>query len=438
MFLKKNNIRYCSLQLCLRRSIFLYLFSHPLLLIFAMIYLLSISTVQGGVAVSPLQQQIDMKPGHKAEFFITLSNVRRSPQQEPQKLQIELVDFTVTLDGTLKFGEEYKHNRSAIQWITLDIKELVLEPDKERKIKGTITAPYQVEGDYWCAVMITQPPPTKGPGVNVALRTACGIFVRVNRRNYIERFSIEKTEVSLPDFQTKDSKNQSNPSENLKEGLQIYADVKNTGIISCLGLGTASIYSENGRKTASIPMHSNRRHIQPGHTRQYQGVMSAPLPPGDYTIKFIFDSVSKRGRKAVEGKKLHIDTTLAQEWDKQSKDNPEDVSLKVDPANIEKELANGRFTTIFISVSNPNSSTLRANCELQTDSALKKWFQIESKDFTLAPGMRHSIVNHINIPKSALSGDYEGKLILKVQKAGLSEQNNEKVVEIPIKIKVIQ
>ena len=399
---------------------------------------MNVSVVQGGVAVSPLQQQIDMKPGHKAEFFITLSNVRRSPQQEPQKLQIELVDFTVTLDGTLKFGEEYKHNRSAINWIVLDTKELVLEPDKERKIKGIITAPSQAEGDYWCAVMISQPPPTKDSGVNIALRTACGIFVRVNRRNYIERFAIEKTEISLPDFQTKDNQNQPDPSGNLKEGLQIYADVKNTGIISCLSLGTASIYTENGRKIASIPMHSNRRHIQPGHIRQFQGVMSAPLPPGDYIIKFIFDTVSKRGHKAVEGKKLHIDTTLAQEWNKQSKDNPEDVSLQVNPTHIEKELANGRFTTIFISVLNSNASTLQANCELQTDSALKEWFQIESKDFTLAPGMHHSIVNHINIPKSALSGDYEGKLILKVQKAGLSEQNNEKVVEIPIKIKVIQ
>ena len=399
---------------------------------------MNVSIVQGGVAVSPLQQQIDMKPGHKAEFFITLSNVRRSPQQEPQKLQIELVDFTVTLDGTLKFGEEYKHNRSAINWIVLDTKELVLEPEKERKIKGTITAPEQAEGDYWCAVMISQPPPTKDSGVNIALRTACGIFVRVNRRNYIERFSIEKTEISLPDFQTKDNQNQPDPSGNLKEGLQIYADVKNTGIISCLSLGTASIYTENGRKIASIPMHSNRRHIQPGHIRQFQGVMSAPLPSGDYIIKFIFDTVSKRGRKAVESKKLHIDTTLAQEWNKQSKDNPEDVSLQVNPAHIEKELANGRFTTIFVSVLNSNASTLQANCELQTDSALKEWFQIESKDFTLAPGMHHSIVNHINIPKSALSGDYEGKLILKVQKAGLSEQNNEKVVEIPIKIKVIQ
>ena len=399
---------------------------------------MNVSIVQGGVAVSPLQQQIDMKPGHKAEFFITLSNVRRSPQQEPQKLQIELVDFTVTLDGTLKFGEEYKHNRSAINWIVLDTKELVLEPEKERKIKGTITAPQQAEGDYWCAVMISQPPPTKDSGVNIALRTACGIFVRVNRRNYIERFSIEKTEISLPDFQTKDNQNQPDPSGNLKEGLQIYADVKNIGIISCLSLGTASIYSESGRKIASIPMHSNRRHIQPGHIRQFQGVMSAPLPSGDYIIKFMFDTVSKRGRKAVESKKLHIDTTLAQEWNKQSKDNPEDVSLQVNPANIEKELANGRFTTIFISVLNSNASTLQANCELQTDSALKEWFQIESKDFTLAPGMHHSIVNHINIPKSALSGDYEGKLILKVQKAGLSEQNNEKVVEIPIKIKVIQ
>ncbi len=410
--------------------------------ILLMTHLFGVPVAHAGVAVSPLQQQVEVKPGRQTEFSINLTNVRRSQQQRAQRLRVEVVDFSVSLDGTLAFGEEYASERSAVKWATLDTHELTLEPEESREIKGKISAPLRADGDYWCAVMVSQVTSASEKGVNVDLRTACGIFVRVARRNYLERLTIETSEVSLPQIQIED--NATSPETdgedeptggNDSDGLKVVADVRNEGYVSCKALGTANIYSDSWRKVASIPMHSRRRRVLPGHTRRFAGVMSASLPPGDYILRFTFKTDSGRSRIAIKETQFQVNAAMARQW-KERRMGKGPSGLIVEPGKVEQDLTAGRFTTAFLSVSSGNTSTLRVHCRLVGDSVPAEWLRADPTDFTLAPGMRRSIVCHIRIPKTAEPGEYKGIILIECESAGLIEQSMTDVRRIPVSIKV--
>ena len=412
--------------------------------ILAISYLSCVSIADAGVAVSPLQQQIEVKPGRQAEFTISLNNVRRSQQQKPQMLRLEVVDFSVSLDGTLAFGEGQGGERSAVKWTTLDTNELTLAPGESRRIKGKISAPFSADGDYWCAVMMNHVTPKSDEGVNVALRTACGVFIRVARRNYLGRLAIENSEMSLPQIELEDNmtsprvnseNEQPTSGEDLGGGLRVFADVTNEGCVSCTASGTASIYSDSWRRVAFIPMHSRRRRILPGHTRRFTGAMSAPLPPGDYILRFTFGSDSGRSRTAMKETRFQVNAAMARQWKEHCK-RTEVSSLLIEPGKLQRDLTAGRYSPVFLSVSNDNPSTLRVRCRLVADSVPAEWIQASPTDFTLAPGMRRSIVCHIRIPKTADPGKYEGIILIESESAGLVEQSVTKTRKIPVSISV--
>ena len=73
-----------------------------------------------GMAVSPLQQWVEVKPGKDASFSITITNVKRGFGTLPCKVRVEMVDFTVSAQGELSFSEDLEHSRSAAEWISFD------------------------------------------------------------------------------------------------------------------------------------------------------------------------------------------------------------------------------------------------------------------------------------------------------------------------------
>ena len=227
-----------------------------------------------GVAVSPLQQNVEVKPGRKATFFITLSNNKRSPQTKSCLVTVKVLDFMVSDKGQLSFGPEHKHSRSAADWISFGDEEFVLEPGETRKVKATVTAPANADGDYWAAAMV-ELGKTKDDekGVQVKFRMASGIFIHVARRNYIERGSVIEADVNIPEFDTTDNlteKNAAEPaSEEIKKNqvLKVNAELKNDGLISFLARGKAYLYSDSWRRVATIPVHASRRRVLPGDSR---------------------------------------------------------------------------------------------------------------------------------------------------------------------------
>ena len=91
---------------------------------FLLTFLLIPSKSMAGMAVSPIQQWVEVEPGRQTTFTISVSNTKRSPDAKPCSVKVELLDFSVTLEGGLKFGAEYKHERSAIPMIDVPEKKI--------------------------------------------------------------------------------------------------------------------------------------------------------------------------------------------------------------------------------------------------------------------------------------------------------------------------
>jgi len=160
-------------------------------------------TAFAGIAVSPITQHIEVKPGKKVNFTINLANNLRNKNSSSVPVKIKILDFMVTDRGQLLFGPEYKHERSASKWITLDANQLVLKPGESKEINGTVNAPMDADGDYWASAMVSFGESKEDDkGVHVKFRTATGLFIRVARRAYTERGNITDVNTVMPTFET--------------------------------------------------------------------------------------------------------------------------------------------------------------------------------------------------------------------------------------------
>jgi hypothetical protein len=403
------------------------------------------SDTEGGVSVSPLQQEIQAKPGVATEFTVTLTNVRRSVSAPPVRVRLEVVDFTMSLLGNLSFGDMPAQNRSALPWIQLDAKDVVIEPDQVRQVKGRIYAPRgAADGDYWAALMVTPVEAAQDNGISVILRTASALFVRVQRRNHAERLNVREVEVALPSLEAQAISASAGGvgqagATNDDHSLQFYADIENTGPVSCTTSGKAHLYLSGIRKVASIPLHARSRRILPGESRRFVGVLPAPLPAGEYSLRVIFNSDSQGGQKGYSEVHFTVDGRTAQLWQEfydrrgASETGP---GLAVSAETLTLNLQPGRFTTATIPIANGGGGTMQVTCRLNGEAIQNGWLSLDQAEFTLEPRMRRSVLCRIAVPENAQPGPYAGSLVFEAEVASLADQPGTEVFTLPVRIMV--
>jgi len=410
--------------------------------------------VIAGMAVSPLKQWVEVKPGAEAYFCVNVTNANRGPQTGPCTVYADVVDFTVSAYGQLSFGQEHKHARSAVPWITLDASEFVIEPGESYELRAKVSAPISADGDYWAAIMFTLGnPESRKANVHVILRTASGVFVRVARRNYIEQASITDVNVSLPRF----AKDVDIPEESAQhqasdqvggqtEGvLKINAQLKNDGLIAMEPNGKVFLYAGNSRRIGYIPLYASRRQILPGHTRWFTGVMPQPLAAGQYSVRVFFDSGSKYGRTKTKDVEFSISQELAAQW-AQNFTGDDRGMLELNPQKIDLTLNPGRFTVTKLLIANKSCGTVSVRCRVKSEQLKgvpawrgpKGWTRLDCSEFALAPNGRRNIVCAVRIPPDAQPQDYNATIQIEAERSGLTEQavNNVVVLEIPVQISV--
>lgn len=414
-----------------------------------------------GMAVSPLQQRVVVKPGKVAFFSVTVTNVDRGFQTLPCKVNVALLDFTVSPQGGISFHKDLKHNRSAAEWISFDANELTLEPGESKKIRAKVSAPFSADGDYWAAIMISLGgAPQRKSGIQIKLRTGSGVFVHVERRNYTERGSVIDANIVLPEFDPvrnatssperwkETPSNGVDPNENLvgepdegkgfeeaqeKQALRISAELKNDGLVAFIANGKAFLYSENWRRIAFVPLYTERRRILPGHTRCFTGVMSQPLPAGQYKLRLFFDPGSKYGRKITKEMEFSVSDRLARQWAENFTDDDIQM-LEIEPQEFKQTLTPGRFTAARFLVANRGLSTVAIRCRLEADELPEDWLKLNPTEFILNPNMRRNVVCSARIPQDAQPGEYNAVIHIEAERSGLSvrDQDNIEPHRIPI------
>ena len=408
------------------------------------VFLVCSSDSIAGMAVSPLQQWVTVKPGKEASFSVTVTNTNRGPETRPCTVSVSVVDFTVSPQGRLSFGAHLKHSRSAVEWITFNASEFILESGESKEIKARVSAPASADGDYWAAIMVKLDNSKKqNKGVMVNLQTASGVFVHVARRNYIERGSVTDANVVMPEFgQEEIFAEESGWEEAIQEvekegAFRINAELKNDGLVAFLASSKAFLYSGNWRRAASIPLYTSRRRIFPGHSRWFSGVMSQPLPAGQYKLRVFFDCNSKYGRKITRDMEFSISDELARQWAENFTDSDVQV-VEIEPKELNLTLNPGRFTAARLLVANEALSTVCIRCRLEENGLPEGWLELKSAEVTLDQNMRRNVVCFVRIPTDAQPGQYKGTLHLEVERSGLTVQGKSKVErhEIPISVAV--
>jgi hypothetical protein len=408
------------------------------------IFLVFSTDAVAGMAVTPLQQWVTVKPGKKASFSVTVTNTIRGPETAPCIVSVSLVDFTVSPQGKLSFGAHLKHSRSAVEWITFNAGEFVLEPGQSKEIKAKVSAPLDADGDYWAAIIVKLGNSKEHEkGVRVNLQTASGVFIHVARRNYIERGSVIDANIIIPELgQQKIVAEESAWEETVQEvqkeqALKINAELKNDGLVAFLANGKALLYSGSWRRAASIPLYTRRRRIFPGHTRWFTGVMSQPLPAGQYKLRVFFDCDSKYGRKITKDMELSVSEGLAHQWAENFADSDVQV-LEIEPKELNLALTPGRFTTVRVLVANQGLSTVSIRCQLEEKGLPEGWLELKSAEFTLGQNMRRNMLCYVRIPPEAKAGEYSGTIHAEVKRSGLTIQgkSNVELHKIPIRIEV--
>jgi hypothetical protein len=403
-------------------------------------------SASGGIAVSPLQQWVTVKPGKEAFFTVTVTNTIREQQTSSQAVVVELVNFEITPQGGISFGKEFTHSRSALQFITFqdDKDQIILEPGQSKEIKAKISAPINADGDYWGAVMIKLVNPQKDVrGVMVKLQTASGIFIHIPRRNYTSQGVIGNVGITLPDFSENTDPNQA--TEVLpKSTLQINAELKNSGVVTFLGNGKAYLYTSKMKRFASIPLHTIRRQIFPGQSRMFSGVLSDAIEPGTYKMRVIFEPVLQlnetdtvdNGRTVFKDLDFTVSRELAGQWSKKTSSS-KTQHLKYEPQELKLTMTPGRFTSVSVLVENSGLDTVTMKMSFDK-TAVKDWFSSESDHTTFGPNMKRNIVFSLNIPKDVGPGDYTGTLILEAERSGINTQDVTEKMNIPIMIKIVK
>ena len=416
----------------------------------ALILLVLPTDAVAGMAVTPLQQWVEVKPGRQGSFSVTVTNTIRGPETRPCRVSVEVVDFSVSPQGKLSFGEDQKHARSAVEWISFDAGEFVLEPGQSKEIKAKVSAPASADGDYWAAIMVRLVnSKNHKEGVQVVLRTASGVFVHVARRNYVERGSVIDVNVAIPEFGqniTEElARGQTSQESQKEQALEINAELRNDGLVAFIANGKAFLYSGNWRRMASVPLYTSRRRIFPGHSRCFTGVMLQPLSAGQYKLRVVFEAVgseyenniTKYRRKIIKDIELSVSDELARQWIENFAEGGVET-LEVNPEELELALTAGRFTTMQFLVANRGLSTVSIRSWVATERLEEDWLKLKSAEFALAPNTHRSVICSVRIPIDAQPGEYNGVIHVEAERSGLIVQgrSNIELHKIPIRIAV--
>jgi len=393
---------------------------------------LSLTTppARAGVAVSPLKQQVTVRPGRRAEFKLTLNNVQRGLRTRAARLRVAVTDFAVSTEGGLKFGDELRHKRSAVPWTELDMHEVLLQPGEKRTVHGTVSPPLEADGDYWAAIMTTLDGPRQGAGVNVVLRTASAVFVRVVRRTRIARPEISSVAVDMPEF--RDGSAEDGPES---VGLRVVVEVANQGLVGFIGDGTATFYLGGRRQVARVPLHARRRRVLPGDRRIFEGILAEPLPPGDYLARCVLGAEGEAGRRAFAQAEFCVSESLAVAW-KRIGAGESPVSVRLRPEAVEMTLNPGRFTSFSVDVGNESGSTMRVRAKLTPDTMPGGWVALSPGSFTLAPGMHRALLGKLRVPPDAEHKDYEATLHVEAEVGALAENTEREQRTVPVLLHV--
>ncbi len=395
---------------------------------------------QGGVAVSPLKQELTVKPGETGKATITLTNQCRTPYDGPQSVHLSIVDVQVMDSGAISFPSPATMNNSASKWATLGREQAVLEPNQSQAIECTLKPSLSVPpGEYYVAVMVTMDSTGRSEnGVVVQYRIASGVFVTVSGRMYPKEAKIERCALVWPEA---DAAADSQPAANAPASQpapmpKVCVLLHNTGKARFEGSGKVQIMDGRSRVVFSGALSSQRPCVFGGDSRLFEAPVDKLLPAGRYTLKAEMDYGSSWGKARCK-MPLEIGVEQAERLamlNRRYKGG--DAAVEVTPEKVSLTVQRGAMRSLGLRLRNASDAPLRGHVALASldGSSSDSWITTESSEFAIAPAERKTLGLRVQVPPGAPRGTYHCCAILRAGPEGTAVLPERRVpVDIEVK-----
>jgi hypothetical protein len=403
--------------------------SYRVLLASGVIALIAANTSLAGISVSPLKQELTVKPGQTGQFIVTVSNNRRGENNVVQSVTLEAMDVAVSEEGTLSFHRAGSFKTSASKWITLEKNTLTLQPGESQTIHATVKVPQEARGEFYSTIMVTlKPPPNSPKGILVTYRIASGVFLTVPGQSFPRQARITRCEV----LWSKDASASMQPAEAVLARPTIAVVIQNTGKARFEVSGAVRIQNEDSRMVFASPLTSRRPCVFGGDARLFEARLDRALPAGKYTLRAELDYQSGWA-KAYYNLPLEITPEraelLALPHGQAQKGNRS--PLEIAPDQVVCTAAPGAYRCLKVAVKNTSEQLLQCKAGLLTETVgTEDWVGIQPAAFNCPPGASKVLELAVRIPAQARKGRHSLSLVVD----GMTEDGHNSSTKVPIEL----
>jgi hypothetical protein len=389
---------------------------------------------RAGIGVTPVKQQISVKPGETSKFYLWVTNKARGQGDMSQSVRLEIMDFEVTEEGELIFRKVNGAGRSASKWIMLGKSELTLAPDTSEQVECTIKAPYTAVGEYYSAIMVTLGHKGKtDAGIGITFRIASGVFVTVLGQTFPRQAKIEQCGIAWPGPCPGAS------SERRLTWPRMTAMVKNTGKSRFDGSGTLEIIGPKSHLLFKRSLASCRPTVFGGDSRRFECPLDKPLPAGEYKVRINFDYQSQWAKAykvfpmTISSDQASLLALLAEEAAHPTTALAP-APIKTTPDRLAVRLPAGGNRFLGLCVRNTAQESVRCSAQLVREGEAPipdGWITLTGESFVLDQWQSANLPLDVRVP-AGVSGVHRARLIVEAVGADGEKTQTEVPVELTV------
>jgi hypothetical protein len=395
-----------------------------------------------GIAVSPLKQEISLKPGETGKLTLTLSYNNRNEFDPPQSMRLAVVDVQVTEAGDLAFKDVGTMPHSAGKWVALSDEEVTLDPAKSQVIECTITPPASaVPGEYYAAVLVTLA--SKGrtdKGLAIEYRIASGIFVTVLGRSPQKQAKLTRCELLWPQAPaaaaTQPAATPPDAAAEEPSVPRVAVVLENTGEVRFDGSGQVRFIDERARTVFTAPLVSKRPCIFGGDSRLFEAPITKALPAGKYRLKveMSYQSTWALARQEMPIEILPEAAELLAQF--RARQPGGAIAVEVTPDKLAPIIPAGGTRSLALAVRNNTETLLRCKAGVAATtplSASDAWISVGPEAFNISRSARKSIEVKVQVPAGTPVGKYNSMVTIEAGPDGSGARQLTVPIEFEVK-----
>jgi hypothetical protein len=388
-------------------------------------------TLFAGIAVSPLKQEISLKPGETRKIVINMAYNTRDPSDTRQKTVLTLTDVLATEDGGLQFKDAGALKNSASKWITFNVPEATLEPGASQAVECVIAVPLDAApGEYYSALMVTLGNTgLTDKGVVIQYRIASGIFVTVEGRTFAKEAKIAHCEMLWPQAAaTQPADAATQPAETGSALPKVQVLLQNTGKARFDATGKLTVLDNQRRIVLVTPMTTRRACVFGGDSRQFNAEITKPLVAGRYMMRVEMDYQSAwvKARQEIPFEILPEQANLLAQA--KLRRTASTALVQVTPDTLSSVVPPGGTRSLAITLKNVSDAEVACTADIAAGGA--PGITVRPDQFSIAKGSRRTVEVLIESPKDAVTNHLSALINI----AASAEGGGHSELTIPVEV----